>query len=197
MTAFDDMLQNCLDPVPASWPVSERRNAAVLCPIVDRNGVDHALFTVRPGNLRRHAGQIGFPGGMQEPDETPATTALRECHEEIGVPADAVRLLGAVATRESSSRIDVHCLVGRVAPVELVLAADEVERVIFVPMPELLDRSRWAHRPPPIRVKGTKPPTSPHFRFGDDLLWGLTGRFVFELVTRVDGPDHSKTGSAQ
>lgn len=185
MTAFDEMLRDRLDPVPASWPASELVQAAVLCPVVARDGEDHLLFAVRPATLRRHAGQIGFPGGVREPGEDPAATALRECTEEIGAPAHAVTLIGALPPRESSTGILVQCLVGRLLPVPLVLDAREVERALYVPLAELLDGSRWAERPPPVRAKGRQPRTSPHFRFGDDLLWGLTGRFVRELATRA------------
>ncbi|MCA8953475.1 MAG: CoA pyrophosphatase [Planctomycetes bacterium] len=187
MPSLDELLAPRLDPVPATWPASELRHAAVLAPLIALGGVDHLLFTVRPGTLRRHAGQIGFPGGMQSGVEDPRGAALRECEEEIGVPASAVTILGALRSRVSSSRILVQCLVARVQPVDLELDADEVERVLYVPVAELRDETRWAERPPPIRVSGTSPPASPHFRHGDDLVWGLTGRFVREFVERLAG----------
>ena len=122
---------------------------------------------------------------MRADYEDPVATALRECEEEIGAPADAVTLLGALPPRESSSGILVQCLVGRLASIELTLDPREVERAFYVPLADLRDESRWTDRPPPTTASGKQPPRSPHFRSGDDLIWGLTGRFVRDLVTRL------------
>lgn len=185
MSLLDDLLRRQLDPIPTSWPESPLRHAAVLCPVVERDGKDQLLFAVRPANLRRHAGQVGFPGGMQDPGEPPVQTALRECEEEIGAPATAVTMLGTLPSRESSSHIMVSCLVARLQPVDLVLAPDEVERVLYAPVADLRDESRWQDRAPLVRVAGTPARKSPHFALGDTMLWGLTARFVRDLVARL------------
>lgn len=187
MAELDDLLRDRLEPVPRDWPPTELRRAAVLCPIVEHAGEDHVLFVKRPDNLKRHAGQFGFPGGMRDPGEDPTATALRECDEELAITADRVELLGMVEPRVSTSHIDVLCLVGRVTPGPLVPDPAEVERVLHVALAELCDATRWADKPPPYKVAGRTFPTSPHFRQGDDLIWGLTGRFVRELVNRLSG----------
>jgi ADP-ribose pyrophosphatase YjhB (NUDIX family) len=59
------------------------------------------ILTKRASTLRHHAGQISFPGGGREPgDDSPAATALRETTEEIGIPADAIYLLGQLQPQE-------------------------------------------------------------------------------------------------
>lgn len=157
----------------------------MLCPIVHRKGEDHLLFGLRPQTSNAHAGQIAFPGGKIEGDERPVETALRECLEEVGMPIDHVTPLGELPPRVSTSRFHVHCVVGRVQPFELMLDPREVDRALFVPLTELRDLSRWQELPPPMPTSAAQPKTSPHFAFGDDLIWGLTGRFVRELVAML------------
>lgn len=185
MQDLDSRLRTRLDQATGSWAPTALRHAAVLCPIVQHQGQDHVLFAVRPTDLRQHAGQIGFPGGMRDGDETPVETALRECFEEVGAPAIAVTVLGGLGSRESSSGILVQCLVGRLQPVPLVPAPSEVARLLHVPLVELLDESRWLERVPPPTATGRQPPVSPHFQFGGDLLWGLTARFLRDLAAAL------------
>jgi 8-oxo-dGTP pyrophosphatase MutT (NUDIX family) len=181
----DAALRARLGPAAPDWTSSPLRLAAVLCPLVTQAGVDHLLFVVRPEHSRQHAGQIAFPGGMRDGSEAPAACALRECHEEVGVPGSAVELLGSLPPRESSSGFLVHCLVGRLQPVTLCTDPREVARVLHVPLDLLRDDDRWQERQPPPTATGRQPPRSPHFDFGRDLLWGLTARFVRDLVAAL------------
>jgi 8-oxo-dGTP pyrophosphatase MutT (NUDIX family) len=187
MPHLDETLRASLDAVPRVWTPTPLRVAAVLCPIVQQHGEDHLLLLVRTADMRQHAGQVGFPGGMRSGDEDPVACALRECNEEIGVPASEITLLGGLPPRESSSAILVHCLVGRVLPVPVCTDPREVDRVLHVPLRELLDASRWEDKAPPPTATGQQLRTSPHFLFGKDLLWGLTARFVRDLVDRLRG----------
>lgn len=185
MRAVDAILRQRLAPIGA-WQPSPLRAAAVLCPLVEGADGDHVLLIVRPADARRHAGQIAFPGGMRDGDETIAATALRECAEETGIAQADVALLGALPTRISSSGIAVHAVVGRVrhgAPTRPSPA--EVERLLQAPLAAVLDDARWRELPPPVRATGTQPPTSPHLRLGDDVVWGLTGRFLRDLAAAL------------
>lgn len=188
MSDLDRELAAALAAV-GDWQPTALRRAAVLCPIVARDRADHLLFVARHAGSHQHAGQIAFPGGMRSGDESPLATALRECREEIGVPEHAIRVLGALPARESSSGILVHCVVGRVAPVALAPDPREVAQVLHVPLAELRDETRWHERPPPGSVPaallGRQPRLSPHFAFGAELLWGLTARFVRDLLARL------------
>lgn len=184
MTGLDDQLRQLL-PVPGPWLSTQLRLAAVVCPLVQKDGQDHVLFAVRPPGSHPHAGQVGFPGGMQRPGEEPVPCALRECQEEIGVPAAAVTVLGMLTPRESSSGVLAHCFVARLEPTPLALDPREVVRVLHVPLAELRDETRWSERAPPPTATGRQLRTSPHFEIGQDLLWGLTARFVRDLVARL------------
>ena len=170
-----------------NWQPTSLRLAAVLCPLVTIDGCDHVLLVVRPASLRQHAGQIAFPGGMREDGETIDATVRRECREEIGVDDAAITLLGELGVRESSSGILVHAVVARLADVPLQPDAREVAAVLHVPLCELLDEARWSERPPPGGATGNQPRLSPHFPFGPHLMWGLTGRFVRDLIAVLRG----------
>src|SRR5260370_36977098 len=74
-----------------------RTDAAVLVPLYVDGGELHAVFTKRRDDLRRHPGEISFPGGRQDDDDGDLqVTALREAEEEIGLPRDGVELVGAL-----------------------------------------------------------------------------------------------------
>lgn len=186
MIDLDSYLQRAL-PAPGDWLPTDLRRAAVLCPIVVHEGRDHVLFVMRPTGSQQHAGQIGFPGGMRAAKESPLQTAVRECFEEVGTPLSAIEPLGELPPRESTSKIHVHCVVARVAPFDVVLDSREVERVIHVPVADLQRDDRWQQKPPPSPTPGRQPRTSPHFEYGGDLLWGLTARFVRDLVGQIPG----------
>lgn len=178
---LDALLRQRL-PVPADWQPSPLRTAAVLCPLVFDAGQDHVVLVLRPTDARQHPGQIAFPGGKREGEERPVQTALRECREEIGVPESTIEVLGSLPPRESSSALLVHAIVARVPSMPWRADPREVVRVLTVPLAELLDEARWSERPPPATATGVQGRTSPHFLLGDQLLWGLTGRFVRDLL---------------
>jgi 8-oxo-dGTP pyrophosphatase MutT (NUDIX family) len=115
--------------------------AAVLVPVIDRDGELTVLFTRRTDHLYDHAGQISFPGGRAEPDESSAAqTALREAEEEIGLAADKVEILGSLSEYVTVTGYRVTPVVGLVCPpLELKLDDFEVAEIFEVPLSFLLD----------------------------------------------------------
>ena len=86
-----------LDPDEAiGLDVNGRTDAAVLVPLYLHDGDLHAVLTRRPDHMRRHAGEVAFPGGRQDPGEDLPTTALREAEEEVALPRSDVEVLGAL-----------------------------------------------------------------------------------------------------
>jgi len=117
------------------------RDAAVLVPVVERDGGLTILLTRRAAHLRDHAGQISFPGGrVESEDASPSHTALREAAEEIGLAADKVELLGNLDDHTTATGFRITPVVGLVhQPFELVLDAFEVDEVFELPLEHLFE----------------------------------------------------------
>lgn len=177
----DDRIRRQLDAVSDTWRSRPGlRDAAVLAPLVERDGVDCLLFTGRRDDLPHHAGQISFPGGGREGDETPLQCALRETEEELGVAAAAFSVLGALPERASGAGFQVHVIVARLAAAA-VLRPDrrEVAAVHEIALSELGDGELWQSRE---IVRGRQ---SPCFAIGAQVLWGLTARLTLDLLERL------------
>jgi 8-oxo-dGTP pyrophosphatase MutT (NUDIX family) len=95
----------------------ELRRAAVLVPIVRRDGEVRLVFTLRSTQLKHHSGQVSFPGGRVEEGETaPAVTALREAEEEVGIDPSTVRVLGMLGDIPTPTGYTITPVVGFVEP---------------------------------------------------------------------------------
>jgi 8-oxo-dGTP pyrophosphatase MutT (NUDIX family) len=174
-----------LDPEEAAaLDVHGRIDAAVLVPLYLDGGDLHAVFTRRRDDLRRHAGEISFPGGRQDDDESDLRlTALREAEEEIGLPPDAVELIGALQpTPTIATNYAVYPFVGLIEPgQEWEPSAREVETVIELSLADLragYGRQRLLRRGVPFRTDV--------YVVGEHLIWGATARMIGDLLERID-----------
>ena len=189
-----------LDPAEAvSLEVHGRTKAAVLVALYDgvargpaqpaptagEHADLHAVFTRRRDDLRSHAGEISFPGGRRDDGEDLQMTALREAEEEIGLPRDAVRLVGALPpTPTVATSYGVYPFVGLIEPgLAWTPSAHEVEEVLELRLADLRaarTRRRLLHRGIPFR--------SDVYDLGEHaVIWGATARIVGDLLARV-GP---------
>jgi 8-oxo-dGTP pyrophosphatase MutT (NUDIX family) len=157
------------------------KDAAVLVPLFEDGGL-HAVFTRRRHDLRRHAGEISFPGGRRDDDEALADTALREAHEEIGLPPDRVRLVGALPpTPTFVTNYAIYPFVGVIEPgTEWVPQAREVAEVLELALEEV----RAAHAEKRLVRKGI-PFRTDTYEVGDAMIWGATARIVADLLSRL------------
>jgi len=163
--------------------VRGRTDAAVLVPLYVKHGEVHAVFTKRRDDLRRHPGEISFPGGRYEEGEPDVrATALREAQEEIGLPPDAVEIVGALQpTPTIVTGYAVYPFVGLIdAGRTWTLSAREVAEVIELSLRDLIDgygRRRLVRRGLPIRTDT--------YLVGDHLIWGATARILSDLLDRI------------
>ena len=157
--------------------------AAVLVPLYLRRDELVAVFTERRADLRRHAGEISFPGGRQDrPDEDLRETALREAEEEIGLPRGEVELVGALPpTGTFVTGYKIHPFVGVIEPGRAWTPQEsEVAAVLELPLPALA-RGYESRR----LVRKGLPIKTPTYTVDAHLVWGATARIVEALLERL------------
>ena len=160
-------------------------DAAVLVALYVDHGQLHAVLTERRPDLRRHAGEVSFPGGRR--DDTDAdlrVTALREAHEEIGLPPGAVDLVGALQpTPTIATDYGIYPFVGLIeAGQAWELSPREVAEVLELPLAALQEgygRRRLLRRGIPIRTDT--------YAVDGKVIWGATARILADLFDRI-GP---------
>ena len=113
--------------------------AAVAVPLLEIDGEDYVLFTVRSQTLRRQPGEISFPGGhCESTDKTGADAAIRECSEELGIDTSQIELVGPLDCLVSAIGVKLHAVVVRLHNDEFTPNPDEVGEIFTVPLSYLL-----------------------------------------------------------
>ena len=169
------------DPLATLAPVGPvpGMRAAVLVPVYEQDGELRLIMTRRPDDMRRHPGDVVFPGGMIEPDDGgPVEAAIRETEEEIGLPRqNVVEVLGAldaVSTRSVTMRIIP--VVARVErPPAFFPRPDEVAAIIEPRITDLLRDENWRRAHWGLR-------TMWFYEFDEGVLWGATAHMVRDLL---------------
>lgn len=177
--------------------------SAVLLPLYDGDEGPSLLYTRRAAGLRSHAGEMSFPGGRVDPEDAdPLAAALRETHEEVGVPPEDVHVLGHLTDYLTYRDVLVCAYVGAVvgptephAPVDAPrrgrpepprepASRDEVEEVVVVPLTDLLDPANYEAR----RIAGMPERAVVHYwHLPACTVWGITGELTARFLSRVWG----------
>ena len=166
--------------------VHGRTQAAVLVPLYldARDGRLHAVFTKRREDMRRHPGEISFPGGRRDDaDGGLRDTALREAEEEVGLPRDHVELIGALQpTPTFVTNYAIYPFVGMIDPGFAWIPQDtEVAEVLELALDDVragYGRRRIVRRGMPFRTDT--------YQVGDHVIWGATARLVADLLDRLE-----------
>jgi 8-oxo-dGTP pyrophosphatase MutT (NUDIX family) len=159
--------------------------AAVLVPLFLAGDAaePHVVLTRRRGDLRRHAGEIAFPGGRHDPaDASLAETALREAEEEIGLPRAEAKILGALDRVSTfATGYVIHPFVAQIpAGLAWRLSPREVDAVIELPLADVsAARTRIQ-----LERRGFRFETDA-YTVGDHVIWGATARIVELLLERL------------
>jgi 8-oxo-dGTP pyrophosphatase MutT (NUDIX family) len=157
--------------------------AAVLLPIIERPEPT-VLFTERNANLKRHPGQVSFPGGRVEPDDASLVqTALRETHEETGIEASFITVAGFLDAYETGTGYAVLPVVGLLSEgFALVPNTDEVANIFEVPLSFLLNP---ANREKNQMEWQGKMRSFYAFRYNGHYIWGATAAMLVNFSERI------------
>jgi 8-oxo-dGTP pyrophosphatase MutT (NUDIX family) len=161
------------------------RPAGVLAPVIIRDGVAELILTKRSSALKHHPGQIAFPGGKQdENDDDVVAAALREAHEEIGLPPNLVDVLGTLPTHETVTGFQVTPVIGLVRE-EFVITPEpgEVEEVFFVPLSHVLKEANFSVQSRRWRGQMRSYYAVP---YGPYYIWGATARMLRAWTDRMN-----------
>ncbi len=184
---FTSQAAKALRRSDAGYPPASGNDAqaAVLVPLFFKRGVPHLLLTKRAAHLRRHRGEIAFPGGRRDPqDLSPAATALREAYEEIGLPAEEVLVIGLLESFETNTGFRITPVIGVIPyPIEFRLDHQETERLIEVPLPVI---ARAEAREVRQFIINNHPRSVYFFHHADDdPIWGASGYIVQRFLDVV------------
>jgi 8-oxo-dGTP pyrophosphatase MutT (NUDIX family) len=159
--------------------------AAVLVPMHGWPDKPGLVFTERRSDLRRHAGEVSFPGGRRDDGEELLETALREAEEEIGLSRDRVEVAGALPPIGTFvTNYKVHPFVGLIEEgMRFEPNPDEVESVLVASLDDLLAayaKRRLVRRGVPIKTDT--------YEIGGKLIWGATARILRDLFEHLGRP---------
>ena len=156
--------------------------SAVLIPLFYKDGEYYILFTKRTKTVKYHKGQISFPGGAyEEEDGTLLNTALRECAEEIGLPPEAVEVLGELDdTLTVTSGFIISPFVAVIQKLQpLKLDPIETEEILEIPISALLDKNCLRQT---TEVVNGQEVTTYAYHCQGNIIWGATAKILSQFL---------------
>lgn len=168
-------------------PTGRERPAAVLLLLYERAGEPVTLLTRRSQHVGGHKGEISLPGGSPEPgDESLYATALRECWEEIGVPPEAVTLVGVLEpVLTVISNFAITPFVARLARPAFTPNPREVDELIELPLRRLTEPGALREE---LWERDGVPRTVYFYAHGEHVIWGATARILRQFVRSPHWP---------
>jgi len=185
--------QLSVDQGKRTAPREYEKISAVLALLAPGEHGAEILLTRRSTKLSNHQGEMSFPGGRVDPDETMTDAALRETHEEVGIEPSSITVHAELSPLSTFvSRSFIVPIIGTVEKKpELVLNSYEVERTMWVPLAELVraDTFSWEWWSfDRVEFSGDRPMF--FFHLDDETIWGATARMLHELLCVVHGLNH-------
>lgn len=183
-------------------PMDVKGNYSVLIPLIYNNGRWEIIYELRSKYMKTQPGEVSFPGGRLENNETFEQAAIRETIEELGIKEDAIEILGELDFLVSYANFTIHCFLGIIDGVELKdmqVNSDEVDHIFTVPVDFFLEREPLMHElalrteesdsfPYELIPKGKKykfreGKNQVHFyQYNEYIIWGFTARMTKQFV---------------
>jgi 8-oxo-dGTP pyrophosphatase MutT (NUDIX family) len=186
-----DQVRKAVETAPTGRPLAPTvrgaQAAAVLVPVFEEDGVARLILTRRSTNLPSHQGQVAFPGGKVHTGEAAEAGALREAHEEVGIPPDTVDVVGPLEELATvASQFVLEPFVG-VLPERPVMVPNpgEVARIFDVAVSDLMEPSVYHEERWDLPGMGDRP--MHFFDVADETVWGATARILYDLLVLVTG----------
>ncbi|MCE7999548.1 MAG: CoA pyrophosphatase [Rhodobiaceae bacterium] len=159
------------------------RLAAVLVPIIEHDTGPTVLLTRRADHLNSHSGQVAFPGGKVEPDETPVEGALREAEEEVGLDRSFVDVAGFLNPYETGTGFRILPVISFVRPgFSLTAEPGEVAEIFEVPLGFLMNVDNHERHSVFWRGKRRAYYAMP---YQGHYIWGATAGMIRNLHDRL------------
>lgn len=160
------------------------KDAAVLIPLVENDNELNVLLTRRAEHLKHHPGQVSFPGGkVEQYDESYAAAALREAHEEIGLPQENVTILGQLKPYHTISGYVVTPIVGLIQQPDVFIQDDnEVAEIFQVPLQHFINLDNHYQVETYYRGKAHSVNFMPYKHYN---IWGATAAMMIDLVHHI------------
>ncbi|MBC5790583.1 CoA pyrophosphatase [Providencia sp. JUb39] len=171
-------------PLSRQPATSAGKAAAVLLPIINKSNPT-LLLTQRSPLLRSHAGQVAFPGGSRDPEDSNLiATALREAYEEVAIPPEKVQVLGRLAPISSIGGYQVTPIVGLVPDnIRYQANPSEVSSIFEIPLFDALSLQK--HKYVDINRSGREKRVF-FYWYNNHLVWGLTASILHQLALQLD-----------
>ncbi len=164
-------------------------HAAVLVPLFKKDEDCHLLFTKRSEEVKYHKGEISFPGGVVDEDDSELiSTALREASEEVGLRESDVQIIGLLDDIVTITEFIVTPIVGLFPyPYPFKVSEAEIAELIEVPLSFLLDKSCFSESQ---ILRGGREEVIYNYQYGNHNIWGATARILkqfLDLITSTRG----------
>ncbi len=164
-------------------------HAAVLVPLFKKDEDCHLLFTKRSEEVKYHKGEISFPGGVVDEDDSELiSTALREASEEVGLRESDVQIIGLLDDIVTITEFIVTPIVGLFPyPYPFKVSEAEIAELIEVPLSFLLDKNCFTERQ---IFRGGREEVIYNYQYGNHNIWGATARILkqfLDLITSTRG----------
>ncbi|MDR0570387.1 MAG: CoA pyrophosphatase [Clostridiales Family XIII bacterium] len=148
---------------------------SVVAPLVRRKGAFHLLYELRSDKLRRQPGEVSFPGGRLEDNESAEECAIREATEELGISRENIRILGKLDETDTYDGFALSCYLALLDDLDFenTFNADEVKEIFLTPLGFLLENE-------PTKVRCWY-----EYYYRNYLIWGLTARLTMKLIELI------------